>query len=60
MATWDDSESSEDDSKEEKANVELMACTKAPAEKIQSESKSESDLKRYLLNFLALNLNPVY
>ena len=43
MATWDDSESSKDDSEEEKANMALMTCTKAPAEKIQSESESESD-----------------
>ena len=38
MATWDDSESSEDDYEEEKENVALMACTEAPAEMIQSES----------------------
>lgn len=37
MDTWDDSKSSEDDSEEEQANVALMACTKAPAETIQSE-----------------------
>lgn len=27
MDTWDDSESSKDDSEEEQANVALMACT---------------------------------
>lgn len=42
MATWDDSESLEDDSEEEKANVALMTCTKAPTETTQSELVSES------------------
>lgn len=43
MANQNDSKSLEDDSEEEQANMVLMVYTKAYAEKIQSESKSESD-----------------
>lgn len=49
MATWYDSESSEDDYEEEKTNVALMACAEAPTEKIQSKSKSESDSKEVFI-----------
>lgn len=40
METWDDSESLEDDFKEERANTTLKAST----EEFESESNSESDL----------------
>lgn len=43
MDTWDDSESLEDDSKEVKENVVLMARTEACDDKTQSESESDSE-----------------
>lgn len=45
MATWDDFDSSEDDSEDEKINVALMANFEASNEMIASESKSKSDSK---------------
>ncbi|XP_050878734.1 uncharacterized protein LOC127082537 [Lathyrus oleraceus] len=49
MATWDDSESKEEDSDKEKANAALMATTndlkgsEEPEDKVLSESESDSD-----------------
>ena len=56
MATWDDSESEEEDSDEEKANVALMAATQdptsfeEPGDKILSESESNSDYEEVFSN----------
>lgn len=44
MATWDDSEASEDDSEEEQAHMALMGNIEAFDDESRSESGSESDL----------------
>jgi hypothetical protein len=56
MATWDDSESEEEDFDEEKANIALMATTddpegsEEPKDKVLSESESDSDSEEVFSN----------
>lgn len=42
MSTWDDSDSSEDDSEKEQANVAFMTGTELLESKSDSESESEN------------------